>query len=84
MLALLGRVAAGGVEEDRLVGEPPVAVSSPADTANRLAAETIRQQQWFLDAVGDGLAAETFAVTVSFPGTVTVGSTEIVFSRELR
>jgi hypothetical protein len=33
----LGRVAAGGVEEDRLVREPPVAVARAADAADAAA-----------------------------------------------
>src|SRR4029453_9174757 len=37
-VALLRRVASRGVEEHRFLGEPPVAVSRPADTAHRLAA----------------------------------------------
>ena len=35
IFGLLGGVAAGGVEQDRLVGEPPVAVSGAADAADR-------------------------------------------------
>src|SRR5206468_4522060 len=40
-VALLGGIASRGVEEHRLFREPPVAVSRPADAANRLAAEPV-------------------------------------------
>ena len=44
-VALLGGVPAGRVEEDGLVGEPPVAVARAADAADRLAAETVGERE---------------------------------------
>src|SRR5205814_874216 len=38
VVVLLGRVSTGGVEQDRFVGEPPVAVARAADAANAAAA----------------------------------------------
>ena len=42
---ILRRVAAGGVEQDRLVREPPVAVARAADAAQRFLAELLRQRE---------------------------------------
>src|SRR5262249_57695756 len=44
-VARLCGVAPRRVEEDRLVGEPPVAVARAADTPHRFAAETIRERE---------------------------------------
>ena len=41
LMAILGRVAAGGVDQDRLVGEPPVAVARAADAAHGVLAELV-------------------------------------------
>ena len=40
-VAFLGRVPAGRVDEDGLVGEPPVAVAGAAHASNRLAAQAV-------------------------------------------
>src|SRR5439155_24617765 len=44
-VAVLRAVAAGRIEEHRLVGQPPVAVSRAADPPDRLATETIRERE---------------------------------------
>ena len=44
-VGILRGVAAGGVEEHGLVGEPPVAVAGAADAADRFLAELVRQRK---------------------------------------
>ncbi len=45
LLALLGSIAAGGIQQHRFVGEPPVAVARAADAAQRRFAELVRQRE---------------------------------------
>ena len=42
---ILRRIPAGGVEKDRFVGEPPVAIPCAADTAKRAFADTLFQRK---------------------------------------
>jgi hypothetical protein len=44
-VGLLHRVAAGGVDQHRLVGEPPVAVAGAADTAHARVAELLGERE---------------------------------------
>src|SRR6185312_6254910 len=44
-IRVLGRVAACRIQEDRLVGEPPIAVSCTADAAHGLLAELLRERE---------------------------------------
>src|SRR6185437_3024102 len=44
-IGVLRRVAPGGIEQDRLVREPPVTVTGAADAAHRLLAELLRKRE---------------------------------------
>ena len=44
-IAILGRIAAGGIDQHSLVGEPPVAVTRAADAANRILAQRVAQRK---------------------------------------
>ena len=44
-IGVLRRIAAGGIEEDRLVGEPPVAVARAADAAQRPLADALLDRE---------------------------------------
>ena len=44
-VGILRRVAAGGVEKDRFVGEPPVAIARAADAAQRALADALLERE---------------------------------------
>src|SRR6185312_16201591 len=45
LMAVLGRVAAGGVDQHRFVGKPPVAIARAADAADGILAEFVGQRE---------------------------------------
>ena len=57
LVAVLGRVPAGGIDQHRLVGKEPIAVTGTADAPNGVFAERVRQRE-FKPRVGErrGLA----------------------------